>query len=236
MLILIVCTEGENSEPAFIRQYGRCALGQIHPDIEIVEIPLGGNHGHRKIFEIANKKIEELKQSDDSILSLIDPESDIELRKIIICDYDKMEKHRIDEKEFREVAEQRGYQVIINKPNFEFFVLAYLTNIKYALSIKPGNYEIEINKAIDDINKRNHTLKGFSESLDTPHYSKNRYTADKFFAKLLDYNMAELDRNFCEQDIDLTKNGYTQMKDIMLEIQEYVNSNCEQDTHPIHLA
>lgn len=227
MLILIACTEGESSEPAFIRQYGRCALGQIHPDIEIVEIPLGGNHGHRKIFEIANKKIEDLKRSDNSILSLIDPESDIALRKIIICDYDKMEKHGISEKEFRNAAERQGYQVIINKPNFEFFVLTYLTNIKHALSIKPGKYETEINKAVDNINKRNHTLKGFSESLDIPHYSKNKHTADKFFAKLLDYNMTELDRNFCEQNADLTENGYTQMKDIMLEIQEHANSNCE---------
>lgn len=221
MLILIVCTEGESSEPAFIRQYGRCALGQIHPDIEIVEIPLGGNHGHKKIFEIANKKIEELKQSDDSILSLIDPESDIALQKIIICDYDKMEKHGITEDDFRNAAAENEFQLIINKPNFEFFILAYLTNFEYASKIKPSNYLAEINTAIDVLNKENHSVKGLSEALNIPHYDKNRYASEKFFSNLLEYNRSELDQKFCTHEPCIQEGQYTQMKNLITLIQEH---------------
>jgi len=233
MNVAIICTEGESSEPAFIKNYGRCVFGQTCPDAIIIEIPLMGNHGHIKIFDAADEAIRKESESGDSLLSLVDEGSDVILKRAIIYDYDKMEKHGINEEEFREAAKQRGYQVIINKPNFEFFVLAYLTSIKYALSIKPESYEVEINKAVDNINEQNRKVKGFPEGLDIPHYSKNKYAADKFFAKLLDYNIVELDRNFCTQSVDFTKDGYTQMGDIMLEIQEYVNGNYGQDTHPI---
>jgi|InofroStandDraft_1065614.scaffolds.fasta_scaffold05140_15 hypothetical protein len=225
MLILIVCVEGESSEPAFIRQHGRCALGQVHPDIEIVEVPLGGNHGHRKIFEIANKKIEELKRSDDSILSLVDSESEIALQKIVICDYDKMEKHGITEDEFRDAAAENGFQPIINKPNFEFFVLTYLTNFEYASKIKPSSYLVEINTAIDVLNKENHSIKGFPESLSIPHYDKNKYTSEKFFSNLLEYNRSELDQRFCTYDPCIRESHYTQMKDFITIVQGYSEEN-----------
>ena len=186
-----------------------------------------GNHGHTKIFDAADEAIQKERESEDSLLSLIDEDSDIVLKRIIICDHDKMEKHGISEEQFRKTAAERDYQVVINKPNFEFFVLAYLTSIEYALHTKPENYEIEINKAVDTINEQNHKAKNFPKSLDIPHYSKNKYAADIFFAKLLDYNMAELDQEFrvCSNK-DLTKDGYTQMGDIMTEIQKYAKRDC----------
>lgn len=227
MNVAIICTEGESSEPAFIKNYGRCIFGQTCPDAIIIEIPLRGNHGHTKIFDAADEAIRKESESENSFLSIIGEDGDVILKQIIICDYDKMEKHGISEEEFRKVAERRGYQVVINKPNFEFFVLAYLTNTEYALQIKPEKYEVEINKAIDVLNEKNHITKGFPNSLNIPHYSKNKYAANKFFAKLLDYNIVELDRSFCAQKSDLAKAGYTQMRDVMLEIQRYANGNYE---------
>ena len=50
---------------------------------------------------------------------------------------------------------------------------------------------------------------------------KNKYAAEKFFSKLFEYNRIELDRKFCSGTADITSDKYTQMKDIMTEIQKY---------------
>lgn len=146
MICLVICTEGDGSEPAVIKEFSITITGQTYPEPDIFTVPLGGNQGHKKLFEVADKKIADLgKPNSDSVLSLATDTDAID--RWIICDYDVMDKNGISEQEFRNLAKEKGYNVVVNKPNFEFFVLVLLTNLEYAMKIKPKDYVKEINMA-----------------------------------------------------------------------------------------
>lgn len=224
MLVLIVCTEGQNSEPAFIRQLGRCVLGQIHPNIEIIEVPLGGNHGHTdRVFEEADRRIEYLKSDEDSILSLVFDDNEAVIEKTLICDYDKMQKHGITEEDFRSNAIAHNYRLILNKPNFEFFVLSFITSPEYAITIKPREYEQEINKTIDVLNLKDRNEKGFVDTMKIPYYSKRQYQIELCFGRLLEYH-PELLTEFCRKKPDLDAKCYSQMGELLAEIRDSVDA------------
>lgn len=223
MICLVICTEGENSEPAAIREFSIATTGQTYPEPDIIMVPLKGNRGHKRLFDVADAEIEELKQSaSNSILSEISVDDIIE--KWVICDYDKMERNGITEQEFRKLALEKDYKAVINKPNFEFFVLVFLTNFEYAIKIKPSDYESEINKAIQRINERNISEKKFSSLMKIPEYSKNKYAAEKFFGNLLNYN-PELIDNFLGQDFYRCDDCYSEMAIILRRIREIVKIN-----------
>lgn len=71
MICLVICTEGDGSEPAVIKEFSITITGQTYPEPDIFTVPLGGNQGHKKLFEVADKKIADLrKPNSDSVLSL----------------------------------------------------------------------------------------------------------------------------------------------------------------------
>ena len=214
MICLVICTEGDSSEPAAIEEFSITKT-----------VPLGGNQGHKRLFEAADKKIAELRRPDsDSILSLA-TDSDV-IEKWVICDYDVMDENGISEQEFRNLAREMDYHVAINKPNFEFFVLALLTNLEVARNTKPKDYAKEIDKAVKQINKQNIKEKGFSDTMIIPPYSKNKYAAVRFFGNIFNYN-PELIKKFFEHNPQNSGGYYTEMDRMLKRITEVVaiNSN-----------
>lgn len=108
MLYLAVCTEGENSEPAFIRELDRVLDGQStnqgDTSVAVIPVPLNGVHGHNKIIEAANAALDiDLQKKTDGPLS--DFSSVDILERWLICDYDYMEKHGVIFEEFKKISQ-----------------------------------------------------------------------------------------------------------------------------------
>lgn len=227
MLYLAICTEGESSEPAFINELDRVLGGQSinrsGTSVAVVPVPLNGIHGHSKIIEAANEALD-LKTQRKLDGPLSDFVSGDELERWLICDYDYMEKHGVDLGEFRKMVLCSGYNLVINRPNFEFFVLTLLSNAKTASDIAPSDYEKEITNAIKSINNSNKTNKGFSEGMTIPKYSKKRYAAPYFFGKLLDYNPELIDK-FCKIKFDKNSEHFSEMSDIITRIKSLRNGS-----------
>lgn len=212
MIILAICTEGENSEPNYLIAYKKALFGTtpgLEAKFEIVPVPLRGNHGHKKIFEKANMELARREQDPMSLLSVIDGADDV-VEKWIIVDYDKMEKHGINEKEFRQKAIEYGYNDVINKPNFELFILCHFIPIERVKNVKPSQYEKYINSGIDNYNKT-HGYDHNNQALKLPSYSKNKYASSDLFEKLLSQNNNLLDIVTNESFAQGGKNHYSDM-------------------------
>jgi len=211
MLFVLVCTEGEASEPACIDELHKVLKTQRPQSgevfVEILTIPLGGNQGHRKIIDKAERQIAITAQDPEKLLSFAQDED--EQVKWLICDHDKMDEAGVDIKEFREHVKEAGYTLVMNKPNFEFFVVALLVGIEVAQTLKPKEYADVIEREIEALNTRNRSEKGFSENMMIPPYSKKRYVSIDFFAKLLGYH-PELLHSLPEVEIDDNAN-FTEM-------------------------
>lgn len=224
MLYLAVCTEGENSEPAFIRELDRVLDGQStnqgDTSVAVIPVPLNGVHGHNKIIEAANAALDiDLQKKTDGPLS--DFSSVDILERWLICDYDYMEKHGVIFEEFKKMIHEAGYSLVINRPNFEFFVLALLAGLETAIAESPSNYMNAINIAAKTINSSN-IKKGFSDGMMIPRYSKKCYAIPIFFGKLFDYNRELIDK-FCQIRFYDSSKRFSDMSKIINRIKELRN-------------
>ena len=176
--------------------------------------------------EIRTKSVEEkisLEKDEEFFLSNTLNESKISdnSKKMIICDYDYMEKHGIIFEEFKKMIHEAGYNLVINRPNFEFFVLTLLAGLETAISESPSNYMNAINIAAKGINASN-TKKGFSDGMMIPKYSKRCYAIPIFFGKLFDYNRELIDE-FCKIRFDDSSKRFSDMSKIINRIKELRN-------------
>lgn len=197
MLFLFICTEGDSSEPGYIRALKRKCSGQApnekNAHLEIIPLPLGGNQGHRGIFERADeaigKYIRDFSDGNEDVFW-----DCVQHEKWLICDYDNMNEHDITEADLRKKAEDRGFNLVINKPNFEFFILLHFYENKVAYSFKPREYEIKTNEAIEKINSDNALL--FGKNVDfyvIPKYTKRQTNTEMLFDRLLEYGPVSLE-------------------------------------------
>lgn len=213
MLFVLICTEGDNSEPECLTALDAALKnGQVPQEVvrfvEVLPIPLGGNQGHTKLVEKANKQVEIMEGDPDSLLHLALSEDEAECDKWIVCDYDALDAADITLEELRQQASKAGYKLVINKPKFEYFVLCLLIGAKAANKVESGRYFIEINKRIDDLNEQNKTQKGFTDAMNIPHYSKKKYVTREFFGKLFSHNIELLDNlpaEYLDEDNQFTE-------------------------------
>jgi hypothetical protein len=219
MILMLVCTEGKVSEPAYIDALVAALGGQaprnISKNVDVLPIPLSGNHGHAKLIEIANRAVE--LYSRDSIVSLAGEEDTIE--KWIIVDYDDMDKHGVVVADLMAQAEAAGYILVVNKPKFEFFVLTQLAGIDAARSVSPALYASNINAYINELNETDKNNKGFSKGMLMPSYSKKKHKAKKLFDLLLGYHPELIDKAMA-LSIDINEDCYTEMPKIVRRIKE----------------
>jgi len=207
---IVLVVEGEVCELCFFEAYKDFFVGQTVTKFEIVTISTKGNQGHQHFFEVANKTIEEVRRDPDSYLSLCEDKDSIE--KWAICDYDKMEKHGISLQEFSDLASYYDYNLVINKPNFEFFILALLIGVDKTYKIKPKDYEKEINCAVDALNDSCH--------LGLTHYSKHEKPCQAFFFNLI-FRKPSLIRSFSlDRQKAIIFEEYTQMSMLLRRLDE----------------
>ncbi len=213
MVFVLICTEGEVSEPAYIRALSSALGGQaprsVSTNIEVIPIPLGGNQGHARLLEVANQRLEECLQNEDSLLCLAGPDDVLE--KWIIVDFDDMDGRGIDVEQLRADVLAAGYTLVVNKPNFEFFVLASMTDIETAMVASSKSQTItEINDRLASLNDED-TKKGFSKAMLMPaKYSKKTYVAEKLFGLMLDRHPRMI-KNAAQLEVDTAAEGYTEM-------------------------
>lgn len=218
MIFVLICTEGKVSEPAYLKALSSTLSGQaprnISTNVEVLPIPLGGNHGHKKLISIADAVVERHSKNENSLLSLVTVEDTVE--KWIIVDHDDMEKHGISVDELRRVAQEAGYTLIINKPKFEFFVLASLSDCAAAAAVDKSQYTAQINMHVKSLNEQD-IQKGFTKDMLMPKYTKKRFPAEKLFSMML-ANHPELIDAALALDVDPTADCYTEMPIIMRRI------------------
>jgi len=192
MLFVLICTEGEVSEPvcidAFLASINTQSPRPGDDFTEVIPVPLKSNHGFKVLVDRANKAIEKLENDKNSLLHLATVEGEATKEKWLVCDYDQMDELGISFEEFAEMVEASGYRLIMNKPNFEYFILAVLAGWDVANKTHKSSIVGEINRYIDKLNAENKKTKGFSDALMIPHYGKGRRVAEKFFGMLFSYN------------------------------------------------
>ena len=198
VLFVLICTEGDNSEPECLTALDASLKnGQVPQEVinfvEVLPIPLGGNQGHTRLVAKANEEIKIMEGDPGSLLHLALSEDEAECDRWIVCDYDALDDADITLGELRQQASDAGYKLVVNKPKFEYFVLCLLIGADLASKVEPGQYFIEINKRIDALNERNRTEKGFTDAMNIPHYSKKKYVTREFFGKLFSNNIELLD-------------------------------------------
>jgi hypothetical protein len=222
VLFVLICTEGDNSEPeCLVALDASLKNGQVPQEVvrfvEVLPIPLGGNQGHTKLVEKANEQVKIMEMDPDSLLHLALAEVEAECDKWIVCDYDALDESKITLDELRDQASKAGYRLVVNKPKFEYFVLCLLIGTDAASKVEPGRYFVEINKQVDVLNERNKTEKGFTDAMNIPHYSKKKYVTREFFGKLFSHNIELLD-NLPDENSD-EGDQFTEMSRLINAIQ-----------------
>lgn len=211
MILVAECTEGENSEPNYTKAlkdvyFGTSAI--TNTNLEIIPIPLYGNHGFRKIFDVAEEKISQAKNDSGNLLSIIDPNDKV--LKVLIIDYDKMDKLGIREKDLRDEAKKRNFILIINRPNFEYFVLCHFIPSEEAAEVPMKDLLERINEEVKNYNEIHGYDKPEYSALKLPNYSKNRYESEDFFRMLLDQNPGIID-TLTKEKLCKSSEAYSEM-------------------------
>jgi hypothetical protein len=204
MHYVIICTEGEVSEPAYLNALKLAVLGQTpgyETKVFIVTLPIGGNADHgEKLMMATDVAVEKCIQEE---LCFYDEDQD-ELEKWIVCDYD----NAADINGMRQLAAERGYRLAVSKPMFEYFILLHFLDVNEAKYVKPRDYERVINEQIDIINEKNGWDK--IRQLTIPHYSKNRFQAKACIEKLL-CQMPMLVERIASNKCDIKSDKYSEM-------------------------
>lgn len=204
MLFVLICTEGEVSEPvcveAFLTSISTQSPRSGDEFAEVIPVPLKSNHGFKILVDRANTAIEKLENDTDSLLHLAMVEGEATKEKWLVCDYDQMDELNVSFDDFSKAVKDSGYELVMNKPNFEYFVLAVLAGWDVANKTYERNFVGEINRYIDKLNAENKRTKGFSDALMIPHYDKSRRVSEKFFGMLFSYNQ-ELLLNLMAQEV-----------------------------------
>lgn len=207
MRYILICTEGENSEPESVEQIDVALFGHYAgtTHTEIMPIRLGGNQGYTELIKVANEKVSE---------SILDEfvETGEQVDKYLICDYDDIEEKDITIEELRERAKNDGYILIVNKPNFEFFILLLLLPVEEAVKINSANYMQIIN---EQIKKLNYTAPAGIPNI--PKYGKKKHQAENCISKLLLLRPTILDE-MCALEPDLAAECYSEMPILIKEL------------------
>ncbi|MCL2371565.1 RloB family protein [Candidatus Saccharibacteria bacterium] len=222
MLFVLICTEGEVSEPAYINALKAAIIAQAPQNagqVEVEALDLQGNQGHTALISRANEKVADYTDIEDSYIG----EGDT-VEKWIICDYDKMHERGVSIEDLRQDARDAGFELIINRPNFELFILLHFMSIDEAVGIRPSQYETIINQKTDELNSRNLVEKvGFTSAMNAPTYSKNRYHARTYFGQLMSRNPELIDL-VASIECDTAWNAYSEMPKIVVRIKEIFES------------
>ncbi len=187
---IIVGVEGEVTEVASMRSVLGVLRQQAphgYANLEVVLLSLKGNHGHSHILiEKFEELVREYEKNPDNCVS-----SDDEVIKVLVCDYDDMHEHGVNERDFRAEVEEAGAIVIISKPKFELFVAGLFWGEDDLMRM------LKSGKDLGGIIKEG--IKKYNDGCDfdfqkIPPYSKRHHQADNWFATVFNLDPVFLER------------------------------------------
>jgi hypothetical protein len=210
MLFVLICTEGRVSEPQYIKAYCRATEGQsaARRRVEVVPLSTEGNQGHAELINKANEVLSAFIANPENCIE----ESDA-VEKWLVCDFDDMQ---INMGELRRQAEENAYSLVINKPNFEYFVMSHFYSPAEIASVNKRDFAQKINAKVAKLNKQDWV----TEVTKLPPYSKKEHHAADFFGKLLSYGGDEMIERV--RSISMSENGgnFTEMPKLIARIDE----------------
>ena len=224
MLYLLIAVEGE-SERGLISALVKKLAAQApirYGKIEVVPISVGGNHGYKRLVEIAENSINAYIANPDHCF-----ESGDDIEKWLVCDYDDMDNKGITRSELLEKANKKGFELIISKPNFEFFILATLSSFEHATKVDPSHYIFEINQQIKQINEKNIKEKPWiTDSMRIPKYGKRTQQCENCLGVIFSFYPDLLERMREERDSD-EGDKYSEMPRLIKRIYELIQDKTE---------
>ena len=196
MHYVLAYTEGKNSEPEFIRTLNSVIFGNAagNARLEVRPIALAGNHGYSKLVERAQETA-----ASHEIRQYIDDGDLVE--EYLICDYDDMGERNIALTDLQEKAKAAGFDLIVNMPCFEEFILRWLMTILGEDTAKIARFDrhsyiSEINRRIDTLNKRGPQIPPISK------YGKHKFQGSRCFYGLMSAKISTL-RALCSDPIKI---------------------------------
>jgi hypothetical protein len=205
--VLVLFTEGESTEPKFLKEY-ISYISNYQPFSNMlpqpIVIPIEGNaHNIKEV----TKKCKELLSNNKEALEIAEVfgNDGIEYIKYLIVDYDSTTDEQY-ENLIKDCA-QYNYELIVSKPNIEYFILAMLTSVENANNYKKPDYSAQINESVPAL------------PINKIPYDKNNFIAEKFFNSLFIYKPSIL-KNATELQFDKTNDNWSDIPKLLNDLSD----------------
>ena len=186
MICVLACVEGESTEPNIVDGIVRFLRSQRPLDaygkVEIVPLSLGGNHGHRALVERAIEKANEYLEEYE-IMAPSD-----EIRKYLVVDYDKLDKHGVDFTQFRDDVISSGFIPIVTRPKIEYFIARLFYDEEDLIGLSVAKIDEKVEEGIKRFNE------GKDAVCTIPPYSKQKPAAERCLQTIFNLDPAFLER------------------------------------------
>lgn len=209
---VIVGVEGKVSEAAMIQKMlfslrQQAPHGYAH--LEVVSLSLGGNHGYSDtLFDKYDEEVQKYLKDPKHCFE----EGDDEVIRVLVCDYDEMERYGVKEEEFRKRVKDSGITIVMSKPKFELFVALIICG--------PEALEERLKKRMDLTTIINEGIKEYNNKCEfefqkiSP-YSKKQHQAENWFWELFDRNPVFLQRALGANFGNVGDEFYTEVPELM---------------------
>lgn len=208
---VLICTEGNSSEPGAIESFVRCLRGQapatLYGRVEVRSLLLEGNHGYTKLVEAAEAEVEqyikewEIETPDD------------EIERFLVCDYDNIDETKTTLEALRESAATKGFRLIVTRPKFEYFIARHFFTEEELSSVSPAALAGKIKEGIDNYNS------GKADFLHIPPYSKKRSAAQRCLGALYNFDPSFMDVA-CNINVNTSREQFTEFPKLLLHLKK----------------
>lgn len=229
MKLILICTEGDNSEVACIQEFIRSidlkntSRGN---GVRIEVLPIHGTHGYIHMVDAAKQEVKRFTEDPESFIEpelrdvikgdgASEPVDGFEVVKFMVFDTDRLAESGMSLPRLQGDLRAAGFEPIVNQPNMEGFAALFFCSPDILEDVE---YEC-IEEFLVDV------ARNFSESqveladFKMPPYSKKYYMAKMWFSALFNYYPDMLERALA-LPCDSTRRYYTEMSRLFLYLKE----------------
>lgn len=201
MIYILACVEGEATEPNIVEGivlFLRSQKPQAYKSVEVVPLPLGGNHGHTEIIKHAKLAVAQFIDDYD----IKTPPDNV--RKYLVIDFDKLDERGIDYNLFRKDILENGFIPIITRPKIEYFIARLFFDKDELDGLSAAKIDQKIQEGIDQFNT------GKDSIITIPPYGKKKDKAMRCLQTMFNLDPAFLERAR-NMESDFHSNYYTEL-------------------------
>ena len=199
MELILICTEGESSEPACITEYIRSidlSFNGSKLGIRVEVLPIGGTCGYIHMVEHANKTVLEYVNNEENfvdeelrniVLGKAQNSDDFKVTKFAVFDTDKLSESKITLESLKEEFQGAGFIPLANHPNIEGMATLLFSDADQLQGLDPTNIKATLR------DKARIYVEACG-GLALPEYSKKSYVAKNWFSSVFNYDPELRDR------------------------------------------